>query len=280
MPFITLRNGARLSYGETGSGPRLILVHGSPADGRAWARVIKHLPADIRVLTPDLPGYGASDPLLPRAGHRTEAMAAAIGELIESCADRVWLCGYSYGGNVALHAALRHCKRVVGLALLEPVFMRALALAGERRVHLDTHAFFIAYLARVASAEPDAIGSVIDFWSGEGAYAKLPPSVKRFLNAAAAQNAEDVRAAFSEDITAAQLAAFHRPVSIVYGGATAAVALTIAHALTGLLPRAEASSIAGATHAMLDSHPQEVASIVDRFRGSGSSSRRVTAHSS
>jgi pimeloyl-ACP methyl ester carboxylesterase len=264
---MTLRNGASLNYDQVGSGRPLVLVHGSPGDGRAWARVVKHLPQDMRVVSPDLPGYGASTPLPPRTVKRTDAMAATIGELIEGCSDPCWLCGHSYGGNVALHAAVRQRERVHGLVLIEPVFMRALDLAGERETLAEAQAFFATYLLRVESAEPDAIGLMIDFWLGSGTYEKLSPPMRKFLNGAAANNAQDVRASFAETISAAQLASFDRPVLIACGEMSNPVARTIATSLTRLLPRARIQSIPAATHAMIDSHPHHVAGLINRLCG-------------
>jgi len=134
------------------------------------------------VLTPDLPGYGESDSLLPPTPQPTEAIAAAVAELIERCDAPVWLCGHSYGGNVALHAALRCRERVTGLALVEPVFMRALDLAGHPAMRLDAQAFFTTYLVRFEFGEPDAVGLMIDFWSGAGTYSRIPSKQKYFLN--------------------------------------------------------------------------------------------------
>ena len=130
MPAILLPAGSRLAYGDTGSGLPLVLVHGSPAEGRAWARVAKHLSPSLRVATPDLPGYGASDPLAEDE-HGTAVLAAAVSALIASFDSPAWVAGHSYGANVALHAAIAQQSRVRGLVLFEPVFFRGLALAGE-----------------------------------------------------------------------------------------------------------------------------------------------------
>ena len=262
---LTLRSGQALHYGKNGSGPPLILLHGSPGSGRAWARVIKNLPSDLRILTPDLPGYGESDPLAQREPQGTAAIAAAIAELIDDCGESVWLCGHSYGGNVALHAALHRRDRIKGLALIEPVFMRALDLAGQSAAHSDAEAFFTAYLVRAELVEPDAIGLMIDFWTGQGAYASLGVKQKYFLNEAAAKNAQDVRASFAETITADELQSFDRPVSISFGDASPPLAALIAKSLAGLLPRAEVSIIPQATHAMLDTHAADVAGFIARF---------------
>jgi pimeloyl-ACP methyl ester carboxylesterase len=263
---LTLRSGASLHYGHNGAGPPLILLHGSPGSGHAWSRVVKHLPRDAHILTPDLPGYGESDPLpqMPLE-QRTKAMAQAIAELIEHCAEPVWLCGHSYGGNVALHAALLCRHRIKGLVLLEPVFMRALDLAGQAAALSEARAFFTSYLVRVEFAEPDAVGLMFDFWMGDGTYAGLPAKQKYFLNEAAAKNAQDVRASFAETTTAAELLSLDLPVAISFGDASPPLARHITQSLAGLLPRADVSVIAGATHGMLDTHPADVAHFISRF---------------
>jgi pimeloyl-ACP methyl ester carboxylesterase len=103
---------------------------------------------------------------------------------------------------------------------------------------------------------------MIDFWFGNGAYDRLPPQVRGYLNGAAPKNADDVRASFAETLAAEQLAAFDRPVDIAVGGASPPVAPGIAAALASLLPRASVTTIAGATHGMLDGHPAEVAQLI------------------
>lgn len=263
MPILKLVSGGRLHYGEKGSGPTVIMVHGSRGEGRAWANVVKHLPEGLRVLTPDLPGSGRSDPLAAGSAARTEAMAAAIGELVETCESPVWLCGHSYGGNVALHAAIRYRPRVAGAVLLEPVFLRALELTNDVETFRAAKAFLVSYLVRAEYAEIDAIGVMIDFWCGDGTFARLPAQVRGFLNSAIAGNAADVHATFAETIGAAQIASFDRPVTIGHGDSGSKIAGEIAGSLARLLPRARTTPIRGATHLMLNTHPESVARLIE-----------------
>jgi len=262
MPALTLSDGSRLAYGESGAGTPLVLVHGSPAEGRAWGRVARHLASGFRVLTPDMPGYGGSD-ALPAPG--TAAMAAAVGALIAAQDAPVWVAGHSYGGNVALHAALAQRARVKGLALFEPVFFRGLALDGERTELEAARAHFEDYVRRVESGDAAAVYRMIDFWFGAGAFAGLPPPVRGFLEKSAAKNAADVKAAFRETVAAADLAAFDRPAFVAHGAKSPPVVGAIAAALARLLPQAEAVPIAGGTHAMLDTHPEAVAALINRL---------------
>jgi pimeloyl-ACP methyl ester carboxylesterase len=264
MPALALADGRTLVYGEAGAGPTLVLVHGSPADGRAWSRVAKHLTARFRVLTPDLPGAGASSPLPDgaAAAGRTAALGDAVAALLAAQAAPVLLAGHSYGGNVALHAAIARPEKVRALALFEPAFFRALALVGETRGHGEAHGYFRAYVARVGAGEADAVRAMIDFWFGPAAYPRLPESVRAYLAAAAPRNALDITATFAETVSAAALAAFAWPVALVHGGASPPASGAIVAALARLVPGARIETVPGAMHGMLDTHAEAVAAIL------------------
>ena len=262
MPTLTLAAGGKVAYGDAGAGPPLVLVHGSPAEGRAWGRVARHLGA-YRVLTPDLPGYGGSE-RLPN-GASTAAMAEAVAAVIDAAGAPVWLAGHSYGGNVALHTALARRARIRGLVLFEPVFFRGLALAGEHAVLAAAEAHFGDYVRRVGNGEHGAVSRMIDFWFGEGAFPALPAPVQAYLVKSAAANAADVHSALTESVGAETLAAFDAPALIAYGGRSPATVQAIARSLARLLPQARTEAIADATHAMLDTHPDAVAALVRRM---------------
>lgn len=261
MPGITLASGAKIAYGDSGDGAPLVLVHGSPAEGRAWGRVARHL-AGFRLLTPDLPGYGGSDRLPQIVG--TARMAEAVAAVIDAVDAPVWLAGHSYGGNVALHAALARSDRIRGLALFEPVFFRGLALTGQHAVLAAAEAHFGDYVRRVAGGDHGAVSRMIDFWFGDGAFTGLPAAVQAYLVKSAVTNAADVQAALTESVAAEALAAFAAPTLIAHGAASPAAVPAIAHALARLLPKAKTESIDGATHAMLDTHPEAVAALIAR----------------
>lgn len=261
MSAFVLSDGRRLSVSEAGGGPPLLLVHGSPGEGRAWNRVAPLLTGQFRVLAPDLPGYGASDPM-SEADSGTTAMAKAVGELVASLGQPVWLAGHSYGGNVALHVAAAAPDRIRGLALFEPVFFRALALNGDRAVLDTAERFFAAYAARAAAGEKNAVADMVDYWFGPAAFGRLPAPVQTFLDASAAKNARDVVSSFGETLARDALAGFDKPFRVVHGTAGAPVAAAIAAALGALAPAARIVAIAGAGHGMLDTHPLDVAGVI------------------
>jgi pimeloyl-ACP methyl ester carboxylesterase len=251
-----------LACREEGSGPPLILVHGSPGDSRSWARVAPHLRNHFRLLMVDLPGYGGSAKVPDAPEGRVALMADAVAALISSCRQPVRLAGHSYGGVVALHAAVQAGSPAVQhLALFEPVFMRGLQLVNAPLLPAVT-AHFDDYVKRVGAGERGAVGRMVDYWFGAGAYQRLPEPVRGYLDANAGRNALDVRSCFYDALGAEELAGFASPVTVACGDKSPPTVGAIGRALCKLLPNARMQAIAGANHAMLDTHPEAVANLI------------------
>ena len=263
MPALELPDGRKLSYREEGGGPPVVLVHGSPADSRSWGRVTPHLRDRFRVLAVDLPGYGGSDGVPDAPLGRAAAMGAAVARLVESCGGAVRLAGHSYGGVVAIQAALQAKAGTVGhLALFEPVFFRALHLAGDRAALDPAIAHFEDYAGRALAAEPGVVRLMIDYWFGEGAYARMPDQVRGYLDANAGRNALDVRSSLNDIATETQLRDLAAPVTVATGDRSPELVRAIGRALLKLVPDGRMESLAGANHGMLDSHPDAVARLI------------------
>ena len=53
-------NGQQLQVFDEGHGPVLLLVHGFPLDHTMWKPQLAELAKDVRVIAPDLRGFGGS----------------------------------------------------------------------------------------------------------------------------------------------------------------------------------------------------------------------------
>lgn len=262
MPIFELPDAKTLHYREEGSGPPLVLVHGSPGDSRSWARVVPHLRDRFRVLAIDLPGYGGSDGVSDEPVGRAALMGAAVARLAESLGRPVRLAGHSYGGVVAIQAAAQASAGTVErMVLFEPVLFRALQITGNRDILDPAAAYFASYAARALAGESGVVRLMIDYWFGEGAFARMPDPVRAYLDANARRNALDVRSSFNDTVTVAQLASFTPPVLVICGDRSPEIVRAIGRGLLQLLPNARLDALAGANHGMLDSHPVAVARL-------------------
>ncbi len=110
-------DGARLHYAVCGDGPPVVLVHGLGGTVENWQALAPALARNHRVLVPDLPGHGRSEPLPGKIRH-LDPYADAVVSLLEAegIGGAAWV-GHSLGGVVALCAAVRRPDAVRGIVL-------------------------------------------------------------------------------------------------------------------------------------------------------------------
>jgi pimeloyl-ACP methyl ester carboxylesterase len=99
--------GASTAVLEAGSGPPLVLLQGGIECGGAyWAPVTGPLAEDHRVVAPDLPGLGESEPF---ARLDADSFADWLTALVEqTCAEPPTLVAHSLDGSLAARFASRH----------------------------------------------------------------------------------------------------------------------------------------------------------------------------
>jgi len=96
---IGLTGGGVLEYGDTGSGPVVVLLHGLMMDATLWDEVVANLGADHRCVTPTLPLGAHRRAMPPTTDLSLPAIARMVGELIERLdLHDVTLVGNDTGG--------------------------------------------------------------------------------------------------------------------------------------------------------------------------------------
>jgi 2-succinyl-6-hydroxy-2,4-cyclohexadiene-1-carboxylate synthase len=97
---------------RSGSGPRLVLLHGFTQTGRLWGRFGELVGRRRTLLAIDLPGHGAS-------GEVRADLPTGAGLIAEAAGPEPFaLIGYSLGARFALHVALVTPSAVSRLVLI------------------------------------------------------------------------------------------------------------------------------------------------------------------
>src|SRR3954452_18625375 len=114
--YVEVDGGLRVAYVEDGpsDGETLLLLHGEPSWSLLYRRMIPVLSgAGLRVIAPDLVGFGRSDKPADRAAY---SYAAHVGWMREALFDRldlrdVTLVGQDWGGLIGLRLVAEHPDR-------------------------------------------------------------------------------------------------------------------------------------------------------------------------
>jgi pimeloyl-ACP methyl ester carboxylesterase len=116
-------SGVRVRVAESGAGRTLLLLHGLFLDHTTWEPLCDALPGGLRMVAPDLPGFGASEKPTPgRYPYGIEALAEAVADLYAGLElGRASVVGQCLGGAVALELAARHPELVSRLVLVNPL---------------------------------------------------------------------------------------------------------------------------------------------------------------
>lgn len=106
--FVTSKDGTRIAYDVSGSGPVIILLHGGGQTRQAWhgAGYVTRLSKEFTVVSLDIRGNGESGkPSAVPAYHidRIKEDILAVADAVK--ADRFTLWGFSYGANLGRYLA-------------------------------------------------------------------------------------------------------------------------------------------------------------------------------
>jgi pimeloyl-ACP methyl ester carboxylesterase len=116
MVKIKSMDGTLIAYMRSGSGPPLLLVHGTTADHTRWPAVLPAFEEKFTVYAVDRRGRGESGDNEP---YKIEREFEDIAAVIDSIHGPVNVLGHSYGALCCLESALL-TENIAKLILYEP----------------------------------------------------------------------------------------------------------------------------------------------------------------
>lgn len=265
--IVTAPDGVSIAVFSSGSGSPLVLVHGATADHTTWRTSGPLLAVGHTLHAVDRRGRGASGDGAsgdPYAIEREFDDLTAVVDAVARAADRpVDVVGHSYGGRIALGAALRTAsvRRVVCYEGAPPARERgyqdaeaamvqgveALVAAGDRDEAL---AMFMRDI--VGMPEPDLVAFRADpIWPRRAA--AIDTTIR------------ELRAETSAGASLEALGGVRQPVLQILGGASSEPFAAATRALDARLPDGRVVTIDGARHAAHHSHAPEFVAAIEGF---------------
>lgn len=258
-----------------GSGTPVVLLHCSGSSGNHWRHVADTLLADppaagpnqcrYHLVMPDLFGHGGSAPWPGGNPMRLADDATIVSSLGGFIGEPVHLVGHSYGGAVALVAALNRPEIIRSLTLIEPAAFFLLRNGeGSDRTFFKEICEVGVHIAEGLAAEDvrPSVEHFVDYWSGAGTWRSLAPLAQDSLLRRAAAISQNFTSTTSETATLQMVARLNTPTLLLHGSRTRPIARRIVERLTQMLPDAALNEIHGAGHMLPLTYPNPVARAI------------------
>src|SRR5258705_6283465 len=209
----TLNRLAGAHYRAAGAGKGVVCLHASASSSAQWRPLMDRLGGRFHTLAADLYGSGRS-----RACSRERRLwladeVALLAPVFAAAGRRFHLVGHSYGGAVALLAALADPARIESLVLFEPVLFSLLTAEDlAQAAALEIAAVRDDTVAAVHAGALDASGArFVDYWMGRGAWARMPEARPETIAAPMRPGKAEWHAAFTGPPPPSAVPALHLP---------------------------------------------------------------------
>jgi pimeloyl-ACP methyl ester carboxylesterase len=267
---------------EVGAGDGVVCLHSSGASSAQWRALMEQLGGDFHVLAADLYGSGRSPAWRHRRALSLGDEVALLEPVFASAGDRFHLIGHSYGGAVALKAALLHPERIESLVLIEPVlFALLVADDPEQPAAREIAAVRDATLAAVAQGNlARAAELFVDYWASPGAWAGTPDGRRTAIANAMLKVTSEWDALFTEPTPLATFATLAVDTTLIVGAESPASSKSVARLLARTLPRVTPVELAGVGHMAPVTHPDAVHAVIATHLGARCSRYRGTVRPS
>lgn len=253
-------------FREAGEGPGVVCIHSNASSSSQWRALMESIAARYHVLAPDTYGAGKSPAFPTDREILLRDEVALLEPVLTRAGEPFALVGHSYGGAVALVAAAMFPQRVRCMVLYEPTLFALL----EHEVPRTDDASGIRNAAANAAAAIDAgdpglaARHFLDFWTGDGTWARTPESRKPAIAASMTAVKGWAHALFREPTPVETFARLDIPTLFIVGTQSPASSRGVARILTKALARVTVVEL-DMGHMGPITHPDAVNAEIERF---------------
>jgi len=251
------------SFREAGSGPGVVCLHSNASSSGQWRALMDLLAPKFLVIAADSYGAGKSPTRPPNTMLKDEV--TLLEPVFARAGDPFALVGHSYGGAIAVVAAVMYPKRVRALALYEPTLFALVERETPRDVDgiRNTVVASVDHLKKGDNAA--AARSFIDFWMEPGAFDRMPERNRDAIAAAGVDVDEWRKALFGEPTPVEAFSRLEIPVLLMVGKQSPLSSRAVARVLARTLRRVELVELEGCGHMAPVTHPERVNGAIARF---------------
>ena len=229
-----------------GTGTPTILLHSSGASGQQWRRLAGSLmERKCRVALPDLSGHGASPAWSPSKHFDFHVDVDAVTALLDAQTEPTHLVGHSYGGFIALQAALVRPAKVRSLTVYDPVSLGVLDRVRDNDVVTELEQMRSRW---AEASQEEFLTAFVDFWGGQGAFRNVREDVRTEMRRTGWVVREGVRTLAHDETPASAYATLSFPALLMSGEASPTAARRVIERLSEVIKRAHIAVIPGAAH--------------------------------
>jgi pimeloyl-ACP methyl ester carboxylesterase len=214
----------------------------------------------------NLPGYGVT--VRSGNGPGLADHVAVVQAVADHCGEPVHLVGHSFGGVVALKAAMTVPNAIRSLTVIEPVAFNLLrhGAGADRKLAREIDALSGLIAASVADDAPAAgLAHFIDFWNGQGAWSVLPPSTRARLTAQVGAILDDFAAGRAEVWSVEACRTIALPTLTFMGMQSKPHSQRVTELVAESIPGARLHMVLEAGHMLPLTHPRSVNPLIAAF---------------
>ena len=253
-----------LEYDRIGSGPPIILIHSTASSLKQWKSLINLLKSDYTLLPVNLFGYGQSSKWEEIDGQQSlHDQVNLFKPLIERLDEPISFIGHSFGGSVAMRAALEYKNQIKTLVLLEPNPFFFFDKVKHPAAYLESRNF--GKLIRRYKKDQDWEGFskiFLSFWIGDQAWSAMKKKQQKSFLSVIPNIYHEAEAIFSEQMKIEDIAVLQEKILLISMRDTNLVSKEIANLLERKLPKLKAVHLSKGGHMAPVNSPEIVNPVI------------------